>query len=326
MSKRQAQCHPGQLAHLIWSGPLWTVKSEPEALTIFAFHPNADSFAANSKTAKMAAIKVDYDKTVDKEDIDLLYAQDLHFPTDVYTFAIMLEAFTNVLGILFGDSSIIHKEVQGLIKFTKDHFLEFQNLAALHHQNLSKIFYGIDLAVQNCLCILGDSEMPFGSASFDSLKMELNNLRHLISHRHTYSINLPASFTAVLKEFMEKHTTKGDDTKTKGKQKIKSVANESGNKSQTNTSFSRPNTNINPKWALPTGIDYTKAFFGADTRGKYPKHDGTPYCLNFLIMGKCTRQNCPRSHEDPRNVSQEADKEFTEFCQKQFDRCQTKKE
>lgn len=322
MASMKGKYHPGQLANLVWSGPLWEVPGEPETLTVFAIHPKSEAFTKHAKAAKMAAIKVDYDHHVDKEEINTLYQQDLNFPSEVYDFLKMLKGFSQILGILFGTESVLYTIVFNFYSHALDNDTEFADLAELHPNNLSKFLYGLDLAVQSTLLLLGDPDVAFGPSIFSGIRTELDKMKHDLAHRHSFNISFPQKFTADLREYLNRLKDKDKDKQVKGKDNPKAgQKGGAGGKAVKLAGDGLVNPNVNPVWKLPDNINYAAAFYAPEAKGNRPKYENKPFCLNYFVLGRCKVEGCQRLHIDPRNLSQTAEKDFNDYCKLQYDRC-----
>lgn len=328
MATVRGRYHPGQLANLIWSGPFWEFPGEPETLTVFAMHAKSEAFQKHTKAAKMAAIKVDYDHHVDKEEIDTLYQKELNFPTEVHDFLKMIKGFTQVLSILYGPESILCKIVHAFYLHAFENDDEYATLATANPHNLSKVLYGLDLAVQNTLLMMGDPDEPFGPNLYRSLRTELDKMKHDLAHRHNFSISFPQGFTAELRGYLQKIKDKEPEKKGGAKPGANAAGGKAGKGQKQEGAAAVQglvNPNPNPAWKLPDGIDYAAAFWAPEAKGKAPKHENKSFCLNYFILGRC-KQGCQRYHTDPRSISPEMDKAFTDFCKAQYERCKKRKQ
>lgn len=141
-------------------------------------------------------------------------------------------------------------------------------------------------------------------------------------------ISFPQGFTAELREYLQKLKEKDNDKK--GKQPHHAANPKAGAKAKGQAAAvagegdpyqgGRVNSNLNPLWKLPEGIEYAAAFYAPEAKGKSPRHNNQTFCLNYFVLGKC-KPGCTRLHTDPRAISPEMEKAFTEFCTKQYERC-----
>lgn len=311
MANLKAKYHPAVMANLVWNGPLWQTNTEPERLTIFAFHPIEEQFAANKKTSMYASLQSDYEIKVDKEDIQQLYHQDFYFPYDTYIFLHMLESYADLLGILFGTNSFVATRIKEFADAAIHRYSDFRRLASQSSQTLSKILYALDVAVQTFLRKLGDPQRLFQRSAFTNFTMAISTIDVNLEQQTFINTVLPAAFTTLMKEFLEKHSPENAKGKKKGNK------NQNGNEETTSQAGqSRINQDINPKWKLPDGVTYQAAFYHESTKNKCPRVNGTAICLKYFVLGKC-KAKCQFHHEDPRK-NPEIEKLFNEYIQKAF--------
>jgi hypothetical protein len=92
--------------------------------------------------------------------------------------------------------------------------------------------------------------------------------------------------------------------------------NQNGNRGGFNSAATE-NTRKNTKWLLPAGKVFYEVFHQTDRRQNAPKHNGTPFCLQFFTKGLCHRgNNCNLSHTDPRDCGQET--AMDTFCHQAY--------
>lgn len=206
MADLRSKYHPAVTANLVLNGPLWSTPTEPERLTIFAFHPMEEQFTANKKTSMLATLQSEFEIKVDKEDIQQLYHQDLYFPIDTYNFLHMIDSYAGLLKIFFGPNSYVATNIREYSERCQLRFSEFSDLANKQgHQAYSKVLYSLDVAVQTFLRKLGDPKRSFHKTAWINLATAISNLEVNLEGQTYLNISLPTTFTSLLKEFMNKH-------------------------------------------------------------------------------------------------------------------------
>ena len=243
-----------------------------------------------------------------------------------------ITTYNIVIGVLFGEKSILYKEIEKMIDHMDDNKTEYKKLGNDTNKFFVQVLFKMDLLIQQLLESCKSAE-KFKHVKFGFFKKELKTMRNAIIGR-SFSCSLPAIYTSKDKDKLLTRDDMGMSTKDKynnsnnnvnNKKNESSAKNEqgrnnnnnnNGNQNQNNNSNKSKQTNnkqntetptdnpeLNQDWKLPQDFQ-VNAFLKENSKtNPLPKYRGNAFCVHYLAKGRCRNgATCGYEHTDPRSV------------------------
>ncbi len=315
----------GHLTSILYHGLSWPSPDEPEGLTFLAIIPSPNCWSKPRQKELSASIRSHYDNNLGDDDIEYMAKQDFFFADNIHEFETQLFTYIAMLGILSGPSSIISIKLTSWIYHYRKYYSLYESQARQKSIWLTRLLYSIDILVQQQISLLEDASTPMHLMSYHPITEGFSRLQDEVIRRNL-STSIPDSIIQLRSSSPNKRkatdssheTNKRTDTKTTDRSPTKPNTTSKRDNNPNNTSYVT-NPRLNSNWKLPEGKSFRECFISSNLIQEAPKHNNTPFCMQYHTTGYCSRgTHCNLVHDDPRDVH--LDRNFTSFINKAYKR------
>ena len=125
-----------------------------------------------------------------ESDVQVFRNKTLFAPSNYEEMIMQITTYNIVIGVLFGEKSILYKEIEKMIDHMDDNKTEYKKLGNDTNKFFVQVLFKMDLLIQQLLESCKSAE-KFKHVKFGFFKKELKTMRNAIIGR-SFSCSLPA--------------------------------------------------------------------------------------------------------------------------------------